>query len=618
MATTWHCTFDASDTKTCSDRLLAFNYSDTDYLNNVMKQILSVIFTLVAIFIAGCTTPVKQSPTGPITAPQQAQQVDQPKATGQAVGKSLSSNLVYDTLTSEIAAQRGEHQIAFQHAMRAAEESKDPAAAERATHLALQANLPMKALEATQLWIQIDPESLKAHQYAALLNTRMKALPQATIHLREVARIANQRGLNGYLQAAAIAEKSGDPKESLVLIQSVIPVDTTNPDALYALALTAIRANQYGLAEQKIHQALTAKPDWPKAIQLLSRTLFLQDKQNEGLAVLERAISKEPNNFELRLAYAKLLIEAQQIDNSLKQFEILDDKNPNNPDIIHALGILSMELERYRAANDYFDQLLRLDQKTGDAHYYLGLIAEKTGDVDSAFAHFMKVDGNNLADARVHIAKILARKGRLNEARELLQHLRIASPENGLKLLLIEAEILRDVQKYALAQEVYNQGLDLYEDNFDLLYARALNAADMGRVDILEQDLKRILEEQPDHADALNALGYTLADKTDRLDEAKGYIQQALALKPDSPAILDSMGWVEYRMGNLQAALNYLQRAANINPDAEIASHLGEVLWKMNNKAKALQVWRDANEREPDNRYIKPVMQRLGADMMVN
>jgi tetratricopeptide (TPR) repeat protein len=401
-------------------------------------------------------------------------------------------------------------------------------------------------------------------------------------------------------------------------MQNVIPSDTTNPEALYALALTAIRAQQYTLAEQKIRQALKVKPGWSKAIQLLSRTLALQDRQDQGLTVLDQALAKAPDDIELRLTYAKMLIEAQRLDASLKQFEILNNKHPNNPDIIHALGVLSVELERYRAAKNYFNQLIRIGQKTGDAHFYLGLIAEKEGDTQAALQHFTKVEGNNQADARIHMAKILARQDELDEARELIQQLRFESPQNGLKLLLIEAEILRDVRQYELAQEVYAQGLELYEDNPELLYARALNAAELGRVDLLEQDLHRLLKLQPDHADALNALGYTLADQTDRLKEAKGYILKALALKPDSPAILDSMGWVEYRMGDLEAALKYLQRAATISPDPEIAAHLGEILWQMNKKQEALRVWRQAEELDPDNRYIVPVMQRLGVDKKLN
>jgi tetratricopeptide (TPR) repeat protein len=581
-----------------------------------MKPIRTIINVLLLSTLTGCTNLVKQPPAEPGTA-SQTPQLRQQTITKQAA-TDLSGHLVYDMLASEIAAQRGEHDIAFEHAMQAAEQSRDPQVAERAAHLALQANLPNKALLATDLWIEIDPHSLKAHQYAALLNTRLNELPPAITHLREVARIANQRGMNGYLQAAAIAEKSDEPRQSLILMQSVIPSNTTNPEALYALALTAVRAQEYGLAEQKIRQALMVKPNWPNAIQLLSRTLFLQGKQDAGLAVLDQALAKAPENIEVRLTYAKMLIEAQRLDASLRQFEILNRNHPNNPDIIHALGVLSVELERYPAATNYFKQLLRLGQKVGDAHFYLGLIAEKKGDTNTALEHFIKVEGANQADARVHMAKILARQDKLAEARELIQHLRFKAPQDGLKLLLIEAEILRDVHQYKLAQEVYDQGLELYENNPELLYARALNAAELERIDLLEQDLHNLLKLQPDHADALNALGYTLADQTDRLEEAKGYILKALALKPDSPAILDSMGWVEYRMGDLDAALKYLQQAAAISPDPEIASHLGEILWKMNRKHEALQVWRQAEELDPDNRFITPVMQRLGADRQVN
>ncbi|MDJ0805750.1 MAG: tetratricopeptide repeat protein [Gammaproteobacteria bacterium] len=571
-----------------------------------------LLIPALLLLVASCTSPLPQTSL-PGETSDSIEQL-QAQSTPPVPPQTLSNSVIFDTLTAEIAAQRGDHQTAYTHAIRAAHASRAPSAAERATQLALQAKLTPEAMQATRLWLELDPNSLGANQIAALLTANQKQLTETVHHLNEVVRIANEQGQNGYLKAAAIAEKAGTPDQSLALMQQVIPADSENPDALHALALSAMQARQFPLAQQSIDRALQARPDWPKGMLLLSRSLIAQNKPLEGLEILKGAISKAPDNTELRLSYARLLLDNNQLEASLEQFEVLNQQNPTNQDIIFALGVISSELKHYDSASEYFQRLVKTRKRRDDAHFQLGLITQRQDNLEEALYHFSKVGGNNQVDARIQMARILAGTGKLNQARELLQHLRFIVPQQDVRLHLIEADLLRDAREYAVAHEVYNRGLELYQENIDLLYARALNAADMGHLNILEQDLNKILNHQPDHADALNALGYTLADQTGRLDEAKQYIQKALSLKPDSPAILDSMGWVEFRLGNLEGALKFLQEAAKFSPDAEIASHLGEVLWHMNKKQQALEVWQKANELEPDNRFIKPVMQRLGAE----
>lgn len=575
-----------------------------------MKNIASNLFILSILLLGACAALDKQPLSHPNDLSPLAPEITEPKADG----SELTSNLVYDTLTSEIAAQRGEHQMAFAHAMRAAQRSRQPAAAERATHLALHANLPLKAMQAAKLWIELAPDSLKAHQISSLLYAKTGEPNKIIYHLQEVIRIANQNGQDGYLQAAAIAEKAGTPDQSLMLMRQLIPNGSDDPNALYALSLSASRARQYSLAEETIKQALEIKPGWPKGLLLLSRTLILQNKKSEGLRIMAQSVKIDRKNNELRLAYARMLIENQQLEGALEQFNILAKAIPDNAEFIYALGIISTELKHFDSAKGYFLRLIALGKRQGDANYNLGAIAEFLDESDKAYEYYRLVDGTNQADARIRMAKILQQRGQLDKARELLQQLRIDSPQHDLKLRLIEAELLRDAKQYSVAHELYSQALEQYKDNTDLLYARALNAAELRRVDILEQDLNRILQQNPEHVDALNALGYTLADQTDRFQEAYAYIKQALALKPDNPAILDSMGWVSFRMGHLEEALKYLQKAAKISPDAEIASHLGEVLWHLGRKPQALKVWSEAEAHNPGNDFIKPVRQRLGAE----
>jgi len=571
-----------------------------------MKQIFLFLMAAIAMLTNGCVTqalretPEKQSaPASPAIVPQPAD--------------GATTDLVFNTLAGEIAAQRGDSGLAFDYAYKAAQESRDPRAAERATSLGLHANRPQQALQAVDLWIELAPDSLKAHQIAAVLNARQKNLPNAIRHLQRVVEIANAEGQSGYLQAAAIAEKSAGKEQALAIMQQLVPEESTDPEALYALALSARQAKQIQLAEKYVDRCLEFDPQSTNALVLKTHTLMSAGKKAEGIDFLAQAVARFPDDTTLRNAFARTLVELDEGERALKQYQILHRQQPDNPDTLYALGILSMQLEHLDQAKGYLKQLAEQHQRVNEAHYYLGAIAEEEKRFDTALNWYRRVEGQHQADAQIRIAKLLADRGDLNAAREMLQRLRVEQSHNQLKFFMIEAELLRNDRQYEAANEVYTKALVQFADNTDLLYARALNAVDMDRVDLLEQDLRKILATQPDHVDSLNALGYTLADKTDRLVEARGYIEKALSLNPDNPAILDSMGWLEYRMGHLEGALEYLQKANDLHPDAEIAAHLGEVLWQLGQHESALQVWRDANENEPDNRFIRPTMQRLGA-----
>ena len=574
-----------------------------------MNRHASYLMATLLLLIQGCAslgtdpTPATSTPE-----PMPTEIGDEPNT----AGSHATPSLVFNPLAGEIASQRGWPKLAFEYAYQAALESRNADAAERATGLGLRANLPDQALKAAELWIDLDPSALKAQQIAAILNIRQNNLTAAIRHLQEVVSIANAQDQSGYLQAAAITEKAASGPQALAIMQQLVPSDSDDAQALYALALTASRAQQMTLAGSYIDRSLSLDPSATNALVLKTHTLIAGGQQQQGVDFLSDAVSRYPDNLVLRNAYARTLVELNRAQPALEQYAYLLREQPDDADTLYALGILSMQLDQLDDAKDYLQRLVETRQRYNEASFYLGVIAEEEQQTDRALDWYSRVEGDQQPDAQVRIAKILSDQGDLNAARETLQRLRVAHPHHHLRFYLIEAELLRENGAYSTAHEIYSKALQEFEDNTELLYARGLNAADMDRVDILEQDLRKILATQPDHVDALNALGYTLADKTDRLEEAKGYIERALSMKPESPAILDSMGWVEFRLGNLPEARRFLEQASELSNDPEIASHLGEVLWKMGETDRAKAVWNAASEEAPDNRFIPAVKQRLG------
>jgi tetratricopeptide (TPR) repeat protein len=272
-----------------------------------------------------------------------------------------------------------------------------------------------------------------------------------------------------------------------------------------------------------------------------------------------------------------------------------------------------MQLEDWPTAETNLKRLLDLGYRDRNAvRFYLGQVAEERKQFPEALKWYSEVTrGEQFMPAQIRAAQVMSKQGDLAGARKYLQQVNAQSNEQRVQLILAEAQLLRDAKQEKEAFGIVDQALDKLPDNPELLYDHAMLAEKLDRVDILESSLRKLIKLKPDHAQAYNALGYTLADRTDRLKEAKDYIEKALKLSPDDPFILDSMGWVQYRMGNHKDGLDYLQRAYTQRPDPEIAAHLGEVLWAKGRSADAEKVWRTSAQEHPENELLQETMKRF-------
>ena len=421
-------------------------------------------------------------------------------------------------------------------------------------------------------------------------------------------RLSRDRNINGFMQAVMVVGKLHDQKYGLELMRELAAEYGDDPKALYSYAVVAAGAGDYDLAESSIRRVLELEPDWAEASVLLSRILLQRGDASGALSVLGDAVEDKPDSLVLRVAYARQLVEARQLEKAYAQFVELLKVEPGSPDLLFSAGIVALQLEKYDAARRHLTALTVAGTRKDEAMYYLGQTEEMDGNLEAAAAWYAKVAGNYQRDAQVRRARLLARRGQLAGARDLIQALRVREPDQSVRLYLIEAEILREAGRADEVMRLYAHALKFYPNDPDLLYDRGLYAVELGRLDILEQDLTQVIQDNPDHADALNALGYTLADQTSRYSEALGYIERALALKPDNAAVLDSMGWVQYRLGNNLDALRYLRRALELQPDAEIAAHLGEVLWVTGDREAARRVWETALAQNPDDELLQRLM----------
>jgi len=327
---------------------------------------------------------------------------------------------------------------------------------------------------------------------------------------------------------------------------------------------------------------------------------------------LRQTVEVQADNVKLRMFYARNLVDAKQFGEAANQFSLLTEDETLQHEARYALGLLTLQMNKPKQAAEYFLQLLEDKKRIAESQYYLAQSYELQNELEQAVNAYKNVSDNQYNfEAQLRIAIILAKQGHIKEARVRLQNMSPDSLDKELRVYLTEGEILNTAKKYQEALELYSEALHQLTDNNRLLYARALTAEKLGQIDLAIKDLTGIVNREPENAQALNALGYTLIDKTEQIEKGLEYIKKALKLEPDDPAIHDSMGWAYYRLGHYDEALKYLRRAFEKLKDAEVAAHLGEVLWVAGEREAAQEIWNSALQQAPNDDLLLNVIQKF-------
>lgn len=531
-------------------------------------------------------------------------------------GHPLTAEALYLLLLAEIAGARGQIDVSAEAYTQLARRTQDPRIARRATEIALFARNTPLAIEAARIWSEAEPQSEDARRILAgvLASGGGERLDEVQIELARI--LANdseqlEQNLLGLNRALARLQN----KETVrAIVNRLTEPYLKEPAAHFARAQASVGVDDNRSALVSISKALELRPYWEPATIFKAQILIQLGSPAEANKVLADLVEHEPDNANARLAYARSLVSAQNLPEARRQFQALLDANPGDRDMLFAVALVSFQLDDLETAADLFEQTLVAGHPEADGiRLNLGNIAERRKDDETALRWYRAVGpGRQHLDAQLRIAFILARSGQVEEARAQLQS--VEADETGRKRALIaEAALLRDAERHEEALEVLETALKSRPDDPDLLYESAMVAERLDRVDLMEDRLRKLIELQPDHAHAYNALGYSLADRGLRLNEAQTLIEKALELEPDDPFILDSMGWVRFRLDDLQGALAHLERAYGLRADPEIAAHLGEVLWALGRKDEARQMWNTALSEHPDNSALADTVKRFSA-----
>jgi tetratricopeptide (TPR) repeat protein len=525
--------------------------------------------------------------------------------------RELTSQVMYQVLLGEIASQRGELKLSAEAYTDLAQRTRDVGVAKRATEVAHFARLPAVALKNARLWQELDPTSPSALQKLSSLLIGAGLLTEAKPHVQ--AWLKTGKVEEKFMQLHGVLARQKDKQAVFEFVADVATEFAAVPEARFATAQAAWQAGNSLKALAELDEVMRLKPRWSAAPLFKAQVLHQADGEQAALSFFKDYLAAKPDERDMRLAYAKLLARSARFAESRSQFEWMAKEMPDNPENYLAIGLIAMQTKDLDSAETSMTKALNLGHPDeGSVRFHLGQVAEARGRNEQALTWYQSVtNGRQRFDAQLRAGIILSKLGRADQALAWLAKMEPGNDADRVELVQTKAQIMRDSKNHAGAFDLLTTALEAMPDAGDLLYDRAMAAEKLGRLDIVEIDLRRLIELKPDYAHAYNALGYTLADRTSRLQEAIELLEKALELAPDDPFILDSMGWALFKSKRYDEAIEYLRRALDAKPDPEIAAHLSEALWMRGEKLEAKRVLQGALQTFPDNEVLRESASRL-------
>ncbi|MDH5287421.1 MAG: tetratricopeptide repeat protein [Betaproteobacteria bacterium] len=578
---------------------------------------------MLALAVALCIASAAAQPQPPADA---AAMGGAAPASAESAG--IAPDLFYRMLLADVAMQRGEPAVAARALLDVARETREPSIARRATEIALFARQRALATEAAKLWQEIEPTAERPRQVVAALaaggsipNRFQEEAPESELRARLerflAEAVATGSGVaEPFLQLNRVLSQQSDKTAVYRLISDLAQPYPKSAEAQFAVALAALNTGMGDPAIAKdalrsADRALALKPDWDRAL-LVKAEILGKRSTAEAIALLEEALKRQPDSRPLSGALAQFLTEERRFGEARAIYRKSLAADRSQRELQFGIAVLSIQMKDWDAAERDLKELKAAGfGEAGQVEFYLGQVAEERGRLDEALAHFRDVEeGERGWLAKLRMAGVLAKQGKRDAALRHLADLPAVTIEQRVQVRQTEAQLYRDAGDHKGALAVLDQALVELPDASELIYDRAMVLEKLDRIDEAEKALRRLVELKPDDAQALNALGYTLVDRTPRVEEGFALVERAHKLAPNDPFILDSVGWAHYRLGRLDEAERYLMRAFATRPDPEIAAHLGEVLWARGNPQKAREVWQSQLKVAPDHPVLLETMRR--------